>query len=85
MKGRRLWIIAFLALMTNGASLLGVGQGSAGSVARAIESHHNIAHNIQTAQALGVLVGNPPLKPRGEFFGPFVVDCSMLKTRSVWA
>ncbi|UWF51724.1 hypothetical protein NYP20_12480 [Pseudomonas sp. N3-W] len=85
MKGRRLWVIAVLAFMTNGASLLGIGQGSAGSVARAIECNHNIAHNIQTAKALGMLVGNPPLKPRAEYFGPFVVDCSALNMCSVLA
>ncbi|MGF6208975.1 hypothetical protein HKK52_02100 [Pseudomonas sp. ADAK2] len=85
MKGRRLWVIAFLAFMTNGASLLGVGQGSAGSVARAIECNHNIAHNIQTAKALGLLVGNPPLKARAGFLGPFQVDCSALGMCSVLA
>ncbi|KAF2394567.1 MULTISPECIES: hypothetical protein [Pseudomonas] len=85
MKGHRLWVIAFLAFMTNGASLLGIGQGSAGSVARAIECNHNIAHNIQTAKALGLLAGNPPSKVRGEFLGPFQVDCSALGMCSVLA
>ncbi|MFJ2682643.1 hypothetical protein ACIOYV_02750 [Pseudomonas sp. NPDC087342] len=85
MKGHRLWVIAFLAFMTNGASLLGIGQGSAGSVARAIECNHNIAHNIQTAKALGLLAGNPPSKVPGEFLGPFQVDCSALGMCSVLA
>ncbi|OLF54004.1 hypothetical protein [Pseudomonas chlororaphis] len=79
MKGRGFWVIAFLAFMTNGASLLGVGQGSAGSLARAIECNHNIAHNIETAKALGLLAGNPPAKPKAASFGPFSVDCSALQ------
>ena len=33
MKGRRLMITAFLAFFTNGTSLLGLGQGSAGALA----------------------------------------------------
>ncbi|WP_095053796.1 hypothetical protein [Pseudomonas sp. Irchel s3b2] len=85
MNGSKLWVIAFLAFMTNGTSLLGIGQGSAGSVARAIECNHNIAHNIQTAKALELLVGNPPIKSNGEFFGPFQVDCSALGMCSVLA
>ena len=85
MKGHKLWVIAFLAFMTNGASLLGIGQGSAGSVARAIECNRNIAHNIQTAKALGLLVGNPPIKRSAEFLGPFQVDCSTLGMCSVLA
>ncbi|TFB37983.1 hypothetical protein [Pseudomonas sp. F01002] len=79
MKGHRLWVIAFLAFMTNGSSLLGIGQGSAGSVARTIEANHNLARNIETAKALGLLAGNPPIKRQGSFFGPFHVDCSALE------
>lgn len=30
MKGRKLMVVAFLAFLTNGSSLLGIGQGSAG-------------------------------------------------------
>ncbi|KRB64344.1 hypothetical protein [Pseudomonas sp. Root71] len=71
MKGHRLWVIAFLAFMTNGSSLLGIGQGSAGSVARAIEANHNIARNIEMA-------GNPPIRNEGVVFGPFLVDCSAI-------
>ncbi|MCX2898195.1 hypothetical protein [Pseudomonas mandelii] len=79
MKGVRLWVIAALAFMTNGASLAGIGQGSAGSVARSIEANHNMAHNIQTAKALGLLAGNPPIERQDDFFGPFQVDCSALQ------
>ncbi|MFJ2285250.1 hypothetical protein ACIOUF_02585 [Pseudomonas iridis] len=78
MKGYRLWVIASLALMTNGASLLGIGQGSVGALARAIEANHNIAHDIGRANTLGLLAGNPPSKAAANFLGPFEVDCSAL-------
>ncbi|MBV7574907.1 hypothetical protein KW846_19550 [Pseudomonas sp. PDM32] len=78
MKGHRLWVIAFLAFMTNGSSLLGIGQGSAGSVARAIEANHNIARNIENANVQGMLAGNPPIRNEGVVFGPFHVDCSAI-------
>ena len=78
MKGHRLWVIAFLAFMTNGSSLLGIGQGSAGSVARTIEANHNIARNIENANAQGMLAGNPPIRNEGVVFGPFQVDCSAI-------
>jgi hypothetical protein len=85
MKGHRLWVIAFLAFMTNGASLLGIGQGSAGSVARAIEANHNIARNRENARALDLLAGNPPLRNDAVVFGPFQVDCSAIGMCSVLA
>ncbi|MGY2341494.1 hypothetical protein ACW9HW_19930 [Pseudomonas sp. SDO5532_S415] len=74
----KLLVIAFLAFITNGFSLLGIGQGSVGGVARAIEANHNITRNIETAKAMGMLAGNPPLKPDSGFFGPFHVDCSVI-------
>jgi hypothetical protein len=85
MKGRKLWVIAFLAFMTNGASLLGIGQGSAGSVARSIEANHNLARNIETQKAMGLLAGNPPIKRQVDFFGRFQVDCSVLRMCEVFA
>ena len=85
MKGHKFWVLAILAFMTNGASLLGFGQGSAGAVARSIEANHNMAYNIQTAKALGMLAGNPPMKRQGDFFGPFQVDCSALQMCEVLA
>ena len=85
MNGSKLWVIAFLALMTNGSSLLGIGQGSAGSVARSIEANHNLARNIETAKALGLLAGNPPMKRQDDFFGPFQVDCSVVEMCEVFA
>jgi len=74
----KLLVIAFLAFITNGFSLLGIGQGSIGGVARAIEANHNIARNIEIAKAMGMLAGNPPHEPDSGFFGPFQVDCSVI-------
>jgi hypothetical protein len=85
MRGRKLWVIAFLAFITNGSSLLGIGQGSAGSVARTIEANHSLARNIETQKALGLLAGNPPIKRQHDFFGPFQVDCSVLQMCEVFA
>lgn len=85
MKGVKLWVIAFLAFMTNGSSLLGFSQGSAGAVARSIEANHNLAHNIETAKAMGLLAGNPPVKRQGDFFGPFQIDCSVVQMCEVFA
>ncbi|MCE4052626.1 hypothetical protein [Pseudomonas sp. Au-Pse12] len=75
MKGHRLLITAFLAVFTNGASLLGVGQGSAGALARTIECNHLIAHHSQAAKPPALLAGNPPMKSRAAFPGPFALDC----------
>ncbi|WP_339488102.1 hypothetical protein [Pseudomonas rhizophila] len=85
MNRSKFWVIAFLAFITNGFSLLGLGQASAGSLARTIECNHNIAHNILTAKALGALVGNPPVKPRLALFGPFQVDCAVVRMCSMAA
>ncbi|CAN7503723.1 hypothetical protein QLG10_16480 [Pseudomonas sp. V98_8] len=74
----KLLLIAFLAFITNGFSLLGIGNGSIGGVARAIEANHNIARNIEIAKAMGMLAGNPPHEPDSGFFGPFQVDCSVI-------
>jgi hypothetical protein len=85
MKGRKLWVIAFLAFITNGSSLLGIGQASAGSLARSIEANHNLARNIETQKAMGLLAGNPPIKRQVDFFGRFQVDCSVLRMCEVFA
>ncbi|MNO06931.1 hypothetical protein D3C81_2289200 [compost metagenome] len=58
--------------------MLGIGQGSIGGVARAMEANHNIARNIETAKAMGLLAGNPPVRNEGVVFGPFQVDCSAI-------
>ena len=85
MKGSKRGVVALLAFMTNGTSLAGVGHGSAGGVARSIEANHNMAHNIQTAKSLGLMAGNPPAKRAGDFFGPFQVDCAVLRMCEVLA
>ncbi|WP_095079175.1 hypothetical protein [Pseudomonas sp. Irchel s3h17] len=85
MRGRKLWVVAFLAFLTHGAALLGVGQASAGSLARAIECNHNIARNIETAKAQGLLAGNPPCRSRSPIPGPFQVNCQSLKMCSALA
>jgi hypothetical protein len=47
-------------------------------VARAIEANHNIARNIENANAQGMLAGNPPVRSEGVVFGPFQLDCSAI-------
>lgn len=78
MNGSRLWVVGFLAVLTNGASLLGIGHGSAGSLAKRIECNHSIAHYIENTKALDVLAGAPPSKPRQLISGPFAIDYSVL-------
>jgi hypothetical protein len=85
MKGYRLWVIATLAFITNGASLLGIGQGSVGSLARAIEARHSIAHDIERDNSAAMLSGNPPIKAPADFLGPFQVDCRALNMCAVLA
>ena len=43
-------LVAVLAFLTNGSSLLGIGQGSAGSLARAIELIRNTPFLVQLAR-----------------------------------
>lgn len=74
----KLLIIAFLAFITNGFSLLGIGNGSIGGVVRAMEANHTITRSIEIAKAMGMLAGNPPHEPESGFFGPFQVDCSVI-------
>jgi hypothetical protein len=49
-----------------------------GGLARAIEANHSIAHNIERANTLGLMAGNPPVKVSADFLGPFEVDCMAL-------
>ncbi|MCY1277677.1 hypothetical protein D9M68_151390 [compost metagenome] len=62
MKSQRskLLITAVLAVLTNAFALLGIGQGSAGAVARTIECTHTLSRNLQAAEALKRLPGDPP-------------------------
>ncbi len=53
--------VAALAVMTNGMSLLGQGQHSAGALVRALESRHEIAQAIQLEASLKRW-GQPPCR-----------------------
>ncbi len=63
LRNRNLLIVALLALMTNGLTLLGLNHGSAGALARNIECNSNIARNIQVAETLKRWTGLPPYPP----------------------
>lgn len=71
---RNLLILAALAVMTHGFSLLGIGQGSASSLARTIECNSSIAHNLELGETLKRLAGNPPCKRDQAFAGPFLLE-----------
>lgn len=60
MNGAGIWVTAGLAMMINGSSLLGIGQNSAGGVARSIECRHGIAHAIERARSERAAVISPP-------------------------
>ncbi|MDB6143206.1 MAG: hypothetical protein JWP80_2250 [Pseudomonas sp.] len=62
MKGTQLWIVAFFAVITNGFSLIGLGQASSGGLARSIEAKHEIAHSIEMARTQTMMASNPPNK-----------------------
>ena len=63
MSGAGIWVAAGLAVMINGSSLLGLGQGSAGAIARSIECRHGIAHAIERDRSERLAVANPPTSP----------------------
>nr|WP_139134762.1 MULTISPECIES: hypothetical protein [Pseudomonas] len=67
LKNRNMLVIAALAIMTNGLSLLGLDYGSAGALVRTIECKSNIARNIEVADRLKKLLGQPPCRPETEF------------------
>jgi Co/Zn/Cd efflux system component len=52
LQNTNLLIVAALALLTNGFSLLGLNHGSAGALARNIECISSISRNIQVAEML---------------------------------
>ncbi|MFJ3484317.1 hypothetical protein ACIPL1_13190 [Pseudomonas sp. NPDC090202] len=62
MKGIRLWVIIFFAVINNGCSLLGYGQGSVGGVARSIEFKTEMAEAVEMLRAQKLNTGNPPPK-----------------------
>ncbi|ARU88159.1 hypothetical protein [Pseudomonas sp. M30-35] len=71
LKNRNLLIIAALAFMTNGLSLLGLEYGSAGALARTLECNSNIARNLQIAQQLKRMSTSPPPKADYVFVNSF--------------
>ena len=60
-------MIVFFALINNGCSLLGHGQGSVGGVARSMEFKTEVAQAIALQRAQKLNAGNPPPK-HGELF-----------------
>lgn len=75
MKGSQLWVIAFFTVITNGFSLVGLGEASSGGLARSIECKHSIAHGIEMARAHTLIAGNPPNKLGLFESGLFTVIC----------
>ncbi|TWC28600.1 hypothetical protein FBY03_13525 [Pseudomonas sp. SJZ079] len=70
-QNTNLLIVAALALLTNGLSLLGLNHGSAGALARNIECNSSMSRNIRVAVSLEQLPANPPCRPDNSFAGPF--------------
>jgi hypothetical protein len=71
LQNTNLLIVAALALMTNGLSLLGFNHGSVGALARNIECNASMSRNIQVAVSLKQLPANPPCRPDNALTGPF--------------
>lgn len=59
-KNRAMWVAGALAVFTNGWSILGHSQASAGSVARNIECNQTIARSIESSMAASPSKSNPP-------------------------
>ncbi|MES2820822.1 MAG: hypothetical protein V4812_17755 [Pseudomonadota bacterium] len=58
-------ILALLVGMTNGFSLLGIGNASAGALARTLECNANLTRNSEVAAMFKHLAGSPPCKKPG--------------------
>ncbi len=56
-------VVAAFALFTNGSSLLGFGTGSAGALARTLESLSKLSRSIELREAPEVLDERPPCGP----------------------
>ncbi|MDH0746725.1 hypothetical protein N5D61_10245 [Pseudomonas sp. GD03842] len=67
MRGANFWVIVFFALINNGCSLLGHGEGSVGGVARSMEFKTEVAQDIEMLRAQRLTAGHPPPK-QGELF-----------------
>lgn len=60
MRGANFWVIVFFAVINNGCSLLGYGEGSVGGVARSMEFKTEVAEAIEIQRAQKLNAGNPP-------------------------
>lgn len=68
--------VAGLVALTNGLSLLGFGNASAGALARTIECNSAIARHSEASVTLKHLAGTPPCEPERSFTGPFRYACA---------
>lgn len=68
-----LLIVAALAVMTNGFTLLGLNHGSAGALARTLECNSNMSRSIEVGESLKRLVGYPPGHDGPNLSGPFLL------------
>lgn len=60
MKGANFWVIVFFAVINNGCSLLGHGEGSVGGVARSMEFKTEVAEAVEMQRSQQLNAGNPP-------------------------
>lgn len=72
---RKFWIVAALAILTNGYSLLGLAQGSAGALARTIECNQAMVRALAASLALKLQSGTPPARPQRWIPERFILDC----------
>lgn len=68
-------IVAALAILTNGYSLLGLAQGSAGALARTIECNQAMVRALAANLALKLQSGTPPARPQRWIPERFILDC----------
>jgi hypothetical protein len=59
-KGANFWVIVFFAVINNGCSLLGHGEGSVGGVARSMEFKTEVAEAVEMQRSQKLNTGNPP-------------------------
>ena len=71
----KFWTVAALALMTNGFSLFGIGNASAGALARTLECTTSMARSIELNDAHLSLACSPPCKRSATLNQVFVSDC----------
>lgn len=72
---RRFRVVAALAILTNGYSLLGLAQGSTGALARTIECDQAMIRALAASLALKLQSGTPPARPQRWIPERFILDC----------